>query len=134
MQPTYQSGKGHKMAKKTGLSPKQNQAIEALLSARSVQHAGEMIGVSRRSMGRWLKQPEFRTALLAAEGDVIDGATRRLAGLAGMAIDTMAELLTNQETGEAVRQRTAQGILDNMLKLREIRDFDQRLTALEARL
>jgi hypothetical protein len=114
----------------TELSSRQRRTLAALLTTRNAQEAAALAQVGERTLARWLAQPEFRNALLVAEGEAIDSAARRLASLADGAIDALAEIL---ETGkEANKRLAAQAILDNLLKLRELRNLEQRLAGLEA--
>lgn len=114
------------------LTPKQERAIRALLEHKSVSEAAASIGVGERTLYRWLTDPAFQQALSAAEGDLLDAATRRLLSLQDDAISTFADMLSDDsEASATVKLRAAQAVLDYMLKLRELRDIEQRLTTLE---
>ena len=112
------------------LTPGQRKAIEHLLAERNVREAAAA-GMGERTLHRYLTEPHFRQALTAAEGDLIDGATRRLLSLHGQAIDTFSDLLKAESTSDTVKLRAAQAVLDNILKLRELRNVEARLEALE---
>ena len=115
------------------LSAKQHRAITALLTSKSVTEAATATGQGERTIYRWLSEPAFRQALSAAEGDLIDVATRRLLQLQGGALDTLEALLGDGADASAgVPLRAAQVVLEHLLKLREMRDIEQRLQALEA--
>lgn len=117
----------------SGLSAKQHRVISALLTSKSVAEAAAATGQGERTIYRWLSEPAFRQALSAAEGALIDVATRRLLQLQGSALDTLEALLGDDTDASAgVRLRAAQITLDHLLKLREMRDIEQRLQALEA--
>jgi len=111
------------------LTPVQRRAIRALLTTRTAAEAATTAGVSERTLYRWLQDANFRAALLAAEGELIDGATRRLLQLQDGAIDVLDGLLVAQ--GDNVRLRAAQVVLDHLLRLRELRDIETRLQNLE---
>ncbi len=114
------------------LTPKQERAIRALLEHKSVGEAAASIGVGERTLYRWLTDPAFKVALSAAEGDLLDAATRRLLSLQDDAISTFEGMLSDDsEASATVKLRAAQAVLDYLLKLRELRDIEQRLTALE---
>jgi hypothetical protein len=115
----------------SGLSSRQQRAVAALLASKSVAEAASTAGVGERTLYRWLAEDQaFRAALSQAEGDLLDTATRRLLTLQGKAIDALEHLIERAET-EGVRLRAAQVAIDTSLKLREMRDIEQRLTALE---
>jgi hypothetical protein len=47
------------------------------------------------------------------------------------AIDTFSDLLEAEGTSDTIKLRAAQAVLDNILKLRELRNVEARLEALE---
>lgn len=51
------------------LTPKQERAILALLSAPDQKSAAEQAGVTEQSVSRWMQSAEFRKALDAARGE-----------------------------------------------------------------
>lgn len=116
------------------LTPKQEQAIRALLTSKNVGEAAVAAGVSERTLYRWLTDPAFRAALSVAEGDLLDAATRRLLTLQDDAIGAFEDVLTGgPDVTDTARLRAAQAVLDYLLKLREMRSVEERLTALEAK-
>lgn len=119
------------MANSGALSAKQSKAIAALLSSKTVLGAAELAGVSARTLTRWLADDDFKAALTEAESEAIDAATRRLIGLQGAAIDTLQETLSDRKALAGIRLRASQSILDYLLKLRELRNIESRLAALE---
>jgi hypothetical protein len=113
------------------LTTRQRRAIAALLAARDVKAAAELAHVGYRTILRWLDMPAFKAALLAAEGNALDGATRQLVALADSAIKVITWTMDNKEHPPAVRLRAAQAVLDYLLRLRELRNVEERLSALE---
>ena len=113
------------------LSAQQQQAIRALLTTKNVAEAAKKTRVSLRTLWRWLGDPMFRVQLAGAEADMLDAATRRLLQLQEGAIETVQAIMQDGETNASVRLRAAQAVLDYLLKLRELRNVEQRLTALE---
>jgi hypothetical protein len=113
------------------LTPRQRRTIAALLSSRSVPDAAQAAHVGARTLYRWLTEPKFRAALVDAEGGAIDQATRRLIGMQDGAIDLLADVMQDMKVNTAVRLRAAQNVLDYLLKLRELRNVEGRLAALE---
>ena len=112
------------------LNSRQAKFIQAMLTAADVEHAAHLAGVSIRAARRWMATPGFRERLASAEGEALHLAGKRLSGLAGEALDTLQALLKSDTEG--IRLRAANSILENMLRVLEIREFDERLARLEA--
>lgn len=117
------------------LSTEQRRAIVALLDTADVAAAAEAANRTERTVYRWLAEDEyFQAALAEREGQAIDEATRRLVTLASKAIDTLEEILDSDTASDQARRLAAQSVLDNLMKLRELRNVEQRLARLEERL
>jgi hypothetical protein len=115
------------------LTPTKRRAIVALLAERDTRSAAKAAKVPERTMWRWLAEPAFRQELRQAEGEAIDEVTRRLIGLQGKALDTLEMTIdTLTPLQEGARVRAALGLGTLLLKLRELRNVEERLTALEA--
>ena len=117
------------------LKPRQRQAIAALLVGSSVTAAAAAVGVAERTLHRWLKEdPDFMAELRAAEEQLIDATTRRLLDLQTAALDKIEDALNDDEAGHHVKLRAAGMVIDSALRLRELRNIEQRLTELEKQL
>lgn len=112
------------------LSPAQRRAIAELLESGNVSKAADVAGVSRVTVHRWMKQPAFRDALRAAEQDALDALQRRMLKLGDGAADALQDGLDASDL--RIRLRAADTVLDRLLALRTLVDFDARLTALES--
>lgn len=119
------------MTTNTKLTSRQRKVITALLSCGSVPKAAKASGVSERSIYRYLADDDFQQALLAAESDAINQATRRLLGLQDKAVGILEGIMDDDEASDSVRLRAATNVLDYLLKLRELRNVEDRLAALE---
>jgi flagellar motility protein MotE (MotC chaperone) len=115
----------------TDLTTRQQRTIAALLAARNVREAAKQVKVPERTVYTWLAEPAFRAALYAAEGHLIDAATRRLLHHQDVALTVILTIMANPDNPAGVRLRAAQSVLEQLLKLRELRNIEQRLTALE---
>lgn len=73
------------------ITPRQALAITALLTERDVKAAAAAAKVAERTIYRWLADPIFRAQLQAAEGVMIDTATRRLIAMQDEAINAFSE-------------------------------------------
>jgi hypothetical protein len=113
------------------LAPKQTQAIRSLLTRPNIALAASDVGVSERTLYRWLDEPAFRDALTQAEDQALDAATRGLVSMTNQAVLVITSLMVNPNTHPAIRLRAAECVLSNTLKLYELRNLAARLTALE---
>jgi hypothetical protein len=114
------------------LTPKQSRAVAAILASPSLVEAARRTGVSARTLQRWLKGPEFATALREAGRQASDVAVQRLKGAALGAVAIAERLCHCGEPG--VEARASLGILGLIVKLVAADDLIARVEALEARL
>ncbi len=106
-------------------------AIAALLSQRNHDEAAQMDGVSKRTLIRWLKLPEFQSAYREARRAAIFQANARLQQAASIAATTLIKLMVDASTPSAVRVRAADCILARGNQGLENEDLEARLAALE---
>ena len=113
------------------LTKGQQRAVQALAAGKDVAGAARSARVKQSDLLAWLSLPEFRQALTGAEGDLLDTSTRRLLNLQSLAVSEVAGILADRSASHEVRLRAAGQVIDTMLRLREMRDIEQRLRALE---
>lgn len=113
------------------LTPGQKRAISELLVSGNVSKAAEVAGVGRVTVHRWMKQAAFRDALRQSEQDALDALQRRLVTLGSGAADALQDGLSSPDL--RIRLRAADTVLDRLLALRQLIDFDARLAVLESR-
>ena len=80
-------GPGQKLARK------QEAAIAALLSQRTVEDAARVAGIGTRTLFRWLELSEFREAYLQARRQAFGQATARLQQATGAAVSVLLSLM-----------------------------------------
>jgi len=114
-----------------GITTKQQKAIAALLSERTIGAAAKAAGVGERTLYNWLNEPNFRAALRDVETDLLNTVTRRLSAGLTLALDTL-ETLMKKARHESTRHAAAVSWLNLSLKFRDTLEIDERLTALEA--
>lgn len=119
------------MIETDSLNSKQRRAIRSLLTKPTIALAAQDCGTSEPTIYRWLRDDAFRLALTAAESDAIDTASRRLVSLTEASISVIAMTLADRTMHPALRLRAALAVLEQMLRLRELRSIEQRLSALE---
>jgi hypothetical protein len=105
------------------------QAAILVASGQTITDIAIEMKVSARSVYRWLSDPSFRTLVVEIRQRMLDVAVGRLADAACKAVDVLVELLADEKT--SVKLRAAVAILENVTRLKEHLDFDQRILALE---
>jgi len=114
------------------LTPKQQRAIQALLVERTVGEAARAADVNARTLHRWLADATFSDALRQATTQAVDATVRRLAQLSGQAVDVLQDAMSDQDATTGAKLRAADIALGRLLSMRELHDFEQRITQLEA--
>ena len=119
------TGHGAKFARK------KEDAIVALLTTRTTEEAARAVGISTKTLLRWIKEPEFNKAFLAAQRAAFGQAIGRLHQLSSAAVSTLGKVMLEPGTPPATRVRAADSILDHTIKAIEIESLEARLTDLE---
>jgi len=94
--------------------------------------AAAAVGISDRTASRWLADDDFRQDLRQAEAEAVSSAVRRLSALSAVAVDVLAEVMAETDTGH--RRHAAKVVLDTLMRLRSETEFEDRLTAVEDRI
>ena len=112
-------------------------AEEALLLAlacgATVEGAARQAGLSERTAYRRLGDPDFQRRLQELRADMVQRAAGALTAAGGEAVRALLELLRSSPAA-GVRLGAARVVLEMGLKLREVTETEERLTALEKRL
>lgn len=113
------------------LSPNQQKAVAALITAKSNEEAARQAGVSPRTLSRYLADPEFQAEYKRAFSGLVEGATRRAQKNLEPAVNTLKELMEDREQNGQIRVSAARSLLEYSLKLSERVDILDRLDKLE---
>jgi hypothetical protein len=111
---------------------KQEAAILALLSTRTVEEAARVVHISPRTLYRWQKEPGFDAAYRAAKRMSFGQSIARLHYLSSAAVSTLGKVMLDAATPPATKVRAADSILNHATKAIEMEDIERRLTELEA--
>jgi hypothetical protein len=87
-------------------------------------------GVSRRTVFRWRRCPEFVSLLADLRKQVVSGARDRLTAMLTGAADELGRLLQSQEA--PIRLRAATAIIDRHAEFVVAADLEERIGRLEA--
>ena len=113
------------------LTPKQLQAVAALLTSPGIQQAATAAGVPESTLRRWRGLPAFRDAMRVATEELWQSIARQLQSNASLAVDTLVEVCRTGDKDSA-RVAAARWLLELSLKTREQLDLSARLEAVEA--
>lgn len=94
------------------ISSKQLIAIEYLASGKRISEVSDLIGVSRRSISKWIKRDDFALALEASKRDAIKSLSMKLITLNEEALAVAQDCLHSRS--ESIRLR-AVSIITNRL-------------------
>jgi transposase-like protein len=88
---------------------KQNEAIVALLTHRTIEEAARAVGISLSTLLRWMKESEFDTAYREAKRTAFAQAISRLHHLSSAAVSTLGKVMLDPATRRrhALGRRTA---------------------------
>lgn len=114
------------------LTEKQKKAIPLILEAPSISEGCRKAGISRVCFYEWLKDPVFKAAFARQRQELVDLALHELKTSASEAVGVLRGLLKAE--GESIRLRTAQAILENVLKSIELENIEKRVEELERKL
>jgi len=113
------------------LGRKQEEAIAALLSQRTVEEAAKVTGVGVRTLLRWMKIPEFDEAYRRARRAAVSQSGARLQQATSAAATTLLKIMVDPAVPPSTRVRAAESVLSHAAKAIEIEDIEVRVTELE---
>jgi hypothetical protein len=110
---------------------KADEAIAALLTRPSIEDAARGVGVSEKTIRRWLQDPQFNARYLQARRDSVRQASARMQQATGAAGTIILRLMTDPNVPPAVRLRAAECVFDHAIKGVELDDIEARVAVLE---
>jgi hypothetical protein len=113
------------------LTPKQEEAVLALLTNQGVDNAARTVGIAPRTLYRWMNEPLFDKAYRKARRDAFGQGTARLQQASGAAVSSVLKIMVDQHTPASTKLRAADLVLTHGAKAIEIEDIEARVAALE---
>ena len=113
------------------LKPKQEEAVLALLTNRSVEDAARAVKITPRTLYRWQEEPLFDKAYRKARRAAFGQGTARLQQASNAAVSTLLKIMVDQNVSASTRLRAADLVLAHGAKAIEIEDVEARVTELE---
>lgn len=105
--------------------------IEVLLSTRTQREAAMRLGISTRSLQRWIRHSAFQREFTEAKQQMLRQGLARLRADSASAAATLSEIAGDGDAPPGVRAGAAGKILDLSLRAAEFEDFETRLERLE---
>ena len=115
----------------TKLKPKQEEAILALLTNRTVEDAARAVNIAPRTLYRWQQDAVFDAAVRKARRAGYAQSIARLQQASGVAVSVLLKVLADGATPAAVKVRAVDSVLSHAAKAIEIEDIEARVAALE---
>lgn len=112
------------------LTPGQNKAILFLLQAGNIKEASRAAKIGEATLHRYLKDKQFIEAYREARRETLEIAIRKLESIAGEAINTLEEIMTNKENTAGARAGASKVILEFAFKVND-NDVLERVERLE---
>lgn len=113
------------------LSAKQERAIVALLNEPTMQRAAATVGVSDRTLTRWMRDPVFNTAFRRARRETFQHAMSLAQKYAPVALNTLAVISSDRAAPYASRVSASKAVLGFGRESIELDDLMQRVEQLE---
>lgn len=109
---------------------RRTKAALALAHGSTTDEAGEIAGVTGRTVRRWRSEDaEFRAEVAQLRREMLDDVLGQLGGAAVKAVKTLVGAMDGNSLG--IRVRAAQILLASLLTVREAVDVEERLAAVE---
>jgi hypothetical protein len=107
--------------------------LMALACGATAEAAAKTAGIGPATVYRRLKDPKFCRRLKKTQADMLQRTSGMLTGATGEAVKTLLTLMRDP-TPAAVRLGAARTTLEITIKMREVAELAERLTALEEQL
>lgn len=114
------------------LSSAQERAVIALMNEQTPQKVADVVGVTPRTLYRWLKDPAFISAYRAARREAYGQAIALTQRYAALAVNTLARVMTDANAPPTAKISAAIAVLRFGREGMELEDLAVRVDALEA--
>lgn len=105
------------------LSPKQNKALQALLTQPTKTDAAKAAGITSRTMTSYLADPNFQREYKKAYGELVTDATRQAQQSLNPALAALRSIVDDPNQNGNTRIAAARALLEYGLRLTEISDI-----------
>ncbi len=105
--------------------------ISALLEQGSIKGAAACLGCTVRTLYQRMKKTRFKELYQSARDEIIRSTTAKLQGYMTGAVDTLADIMKDEEVAKQTRVNSAVSILQYGARFTEVTDVINRLDAIE---
>jgi hypothetical protein len=113
------------------LPRKKQQAIAALIEAPTIKEAAGIVGIGEATLFRWLQDTDFQIAYRDAKRRVVDQAITRIQRISGQAVETLKNIMIDNDMPASSRVTAARAVLDMSVKAVELENLTSRIEAIE---
>lgn len=114
-----------------GLTPKQVQAVAALLTHPTIEDAAKAVGVTRETLRQWQKTPDFARSLAEAAREKIGHAANRYAYGIETAANVLIEIASYKGHEATVRIQAAKALTDAGNTIRRLSTIEEDLAEIK---
>jgi hypothetical protein len=107
----------------TSWSASQGRREAALLTHRNIEEAAGAVGISAKTLLRWMKEPEFDAACREARRAAFSQSVARLQQASGAAGSALLKVMVDPNTLASTKVRAADSVLDHSAKAIELEDI-----------
>jgi hypothetical protein len=116
----------------TVLSRKQQKALSALVAQPTLALAAAQVGVTPRTLYRWLAENEaFRTEYWRLQREIVNNATYQLVKASNNAVNCLISVMNDAEAPPAARVAAAKLVLEMAFRSIEMDELEVRIAKLE---
>ena len=110
-----------------GLTPKQEEAIAALMTETTVEAAAKKIDVGERTLYRWMGEPVFRAEYQRCRREAFGKAIALLQRYAAVAANTLASIAHDRGAPPSARVQASNAVLKHCRDAIELDDLAARV-------
>jgi len=114
------------------LTTKQAKAIPKILAARTHEEGCQAAGISKTTFYTWMQDETFKGEFERQRNGIVETAFGMIAQNVERAVSALVGLLDSKD--DRLRRLTANDIVSHFLKHRELKEIEDRLTAIEGQL
>lgn len=113
------------------MNAKQTRLLAALLEESTITKAAERAGMTRATVYKYLKDPEFKAELDRRRGECVNDAVRYLQSKFAVCNETLIKIIESKDVSSQVKINAINAVYANCKNMSETADFMSRLEAAE---